>query len=212
MSELSPEERRRIYEEEKARVDAEDQARAEARAQIEAERAAKCESAAASTSSSTPKPRTSLLTWLVVAMLFVGAGVAAYPYLNPPDPRLKGHRPDEHLTSDVNRSYTYAEWIEEHPDVPVDQAVLHIVKGNSARIRELEAYITLTEFSKVPMGCKYSEVVKYWGRPGTQTAKNRMAGYTTEIYEWGNPDPGGTVVLMFQDGRLIQKNQAGLID
>ncbi len=68
--------------------------------------------------------------------------------------------------------------------------------------------ITLAVYERLEMGMSYSAVVALIG-PGREMGRNKAAGYETVLYQW---DAGllASVTLMFQNGKLIQRNQFGL--
>jgi hypothetical protein len=46
-------------------------------------------------------------------------------------------------------------------------------------------------------------------RAGKQLSRNELAGYTALMYSWQNPG-GSKMMVMLQNGKVIQKSQFGL--
>lgn len=69
--------------------------------------------------------------------------------------------------------------------------------------------IKLSEFASLKNGMTYKQVVKILGKEGTPTGDNELAGYKTEMYSWENSN-ASNIQCMFQNGKLMQKNQFGL--
>lgn len=69
--------------------------------------------------------------------------------------------------------------------------------------------LTYDQYAQLNAGMTYSQVVQIMGRPGRQVGAGNLVGIVTEAYSWQDPD-GGNMMVMFQNGRLIQKNQTGL--
>jgi hypothetical protein len=69
--------------------------------------------------------------------------------------------------------------------------------------------ITLSQFSRVQTGMTVQEVQSVMGDAGKLTVDQNIAGMTGQVYQWQNPG-GSNVIVQFQNGKVIQKAQAGL--
>jgi len=69
--------------------------------------------------------------------------------------------------------------------------------------------ITLSQFSRVQTGMSVQEVQSVMGDAGKLTVDQNIAGMTGQVYQWQNPG-GANVIVQFQNGKVIQKAQAGL--
>jgi len=75
------------------------------------------------------------------------------------------------------------------------------------------ATVTLSEFSKIQNGMTYEEVTQLLGGVGTMASEIGTKGsqfYTVGYTYKGEGLPGANVILMFQNGKLASKTQAGL--
>ena len=69
--------------------------------------------------------------------------------------------------------------------------------------------VTLRAYSKLKTGMNYTEASATIGCWGTEISRSDLAGYTTVMYSWQNPN-GSNMNVMFQNGRLVSKAQFGL--
>lgn len=91
-------------------------------------------------------------------------------------------------------------------------AVVEIQRRNEEAKRKqarLNAPVTLAEYSAIQTYMTYEEVADLLGKPGKEVSNSYIAGYSTVMYMWQNRD-GSNMNAMFQNGKLIQKAQAGL--
>jgi len=94
----------------------------------------------------------------------------------------------------------------------VSQEINRIVKDPFApsSIGRSEApVVTLAEYEQVREGMTYEQVRSIIGTPGQELSRSDLAGYTTVMYSWSNPN-GSNMNAMFQNGRLVNKAQFGL--
>lgn len=87
-----------------------------------------------------------------------------------------------------------------------EQALARVTPAPVATATPLK--LTLAVYERLEMGMSYSAVVALIG-PGREMGRNKAAGYETVLYQW---DAGllASVTLMFQNEKLIQRNQFGL--
>lgn len=69
--------------------------------------------------------------------------------------------------------------------------------------------VTLAEYEQIREGMTYEQVRTVIGTPGEELSRSDLAGYTTVMYSWSNPN-GSNMNAMFQNGRLVNKAQFGL--
>ena len=69
--------------------------------------------------------------------------------------------------------------------------------------------VTAEAFGGVEEGMTYAQVVEIVGAEGTAIGQSTLAGTTTVLYQWANPD-SSNMSAMFQNDALIGKTQAGL--
>lgn len=72
-----------------------------------------------------------------------------------------------------------------------------------------EPVITLSEFQSLSTGISPNDAKGIIGDYGTEISRSEVAGITTVMLSWQNPD-GSNANAMFQDGRLMMKAQFGL--
>lgn len=71
--------------------------------------------------------------------------------------------------------------------------------------------MTLSEYYELKMGMSYLEVCKIVGGYGRLTGENKIGGIHTELYTYeGEGRAGANVLLIFQNDKLVQKNESGL--
>lgn len=70
--------------------------------------------------------------------------------------------------------------------------------------------ITLADFEKIKTGMTYEEVVSIFGVKGEQLSENNVSPVSTTIYVWEGNGRVDQVTLVFQDNKLIHKQQMGL--
>lgn len=94
----------------------------------------------------------------------------------------------------------------------VSQDINRIVKdpfGPSSIDRSEPPVVTLAEYKQVREGMTYEQVRNIIGAAGEELSRSDLAGYTTVMYSWSNPN-GSNMNAMFQNGRLVNKAQFGL--
>jgi hypothetical protein len=69
--------------------------------------------------------------------------------------------------------------------------------------------VRLEQFFRIKTGMTYKQAASIVGSPGVESVRDAEAGILTVVYTWKNPD-GSNMSAMFQNGRLINKAQAGL--
>ena len=69
--------------------------------------------------------------------------------------------------------------------------------------------VTAEAFGGVEEGMTYAQVVEIVGAEGTAIGQSTLAGTTTVLYQWANPD-SSNMSATFQNGVLIGKTQSGL--
>jgi len=73
----------------------------------------------------------------------------------------------------------------------------------------LTNFATKDKYERIRNGMNYDSVREIMGGDGEERSRSVVAGISTAAYAWSNPD-GGNMLVIFQDGRLVQKSQAGL--
>lgn len=73
----------------------------------------------------------------------------------------------------------------------------------------LGAAVSLSNYGKIQVGATLDEVRAILGSEGQEAGNSELAGIVTTTYKWDGPGSSG-LRLMFQNGRLISKSQAGL--
>ena len=61
--------------------------------------------------------------------------------------------------------------------------------------------VTLSEYEQIRDGMGYGEVTTIIGTPGQELSRSELAGYSTVMYSWSNPN-GSNMNAMFQNGKL----------
>jgi len=69
--------------------------------------------------------------------------------------------------------------------------------------------ITMAKYEAALTGMTYTEVCGVLGTQGEESSRVELAGTTTVIYTWKNPD-GSNMNATFQKGKLVAKAQFGL--
>lgn len=69
--------------------------------------------------------------------------------------------------------------------------------------------VTMASYQQLQTGMSYDQAVAIIGSPGEEVSRNDIAGISTVMYSWSNPD-GSNMNAMFQDSALVQKAQFGL--
>jgi hypothetical protein len=69
--------------------------------------------------------------------------------------------------------------------------------------------VTKAQFDQLRDGMTYDQVKQLLGDPGEQIAHQNLMGLTDDMYRWTNWN-GSLMMLMFQNGRMISKNQFNL--
>lgn len=69
--------------------------------------------------------------------------------------------------------------------------------------------VTMAKFSVLQNGMTYSQAESAIGFAGSEVSRTNIAGITTVMYSWANPD-GSNLNAMFQNGELVSKAQFGL--
>ena len=68
---------------------------------------------------------------------------------------------------------------------------------------------TSAQYQRLQTGMSYSRVMEIMGQPGEEVSTNDIAGVETTAYQWRNPS-GSNMIVIFQNGELVSKSQAGL--
>jgi hypothetical protein len=69
--------------------------------------------------------------------------------------------------------------------------------------------VTQAQYDRIRDGMSYEQVLDVIGTDGQELSRSNMAGYSTVVYSWTNPN-GSNMNAMFQNDRLINKAQFGL--
>jgi hypothetical protein len=69
--------------------------------------------------------------------------------------------------------------------------------------------VTRADYESIQTGMGYQQVRSIIGTEGVELSRSDLAGYTTVMYSWKNPN-GSNMNAMFQNGRLVTKAQFGL--
>jgi hypothetical protein len=69
--------------------------------------------------------------------------------------------------------------------------------------------VTQAQYDRIREGMTYEQVLDVIGTDGQELSRSNMAGYSTVMYSWTNPN-GSNMNAMFQNDRLINKAQFGL--
>lgn len=72
-----------------------------------------------------------------------------------------------------------------------------------------EPTVTKAKYDAIATGMSYREACDALGESGEELSRNDLAGTTTVMYGWKNPD-GSNMNAMFQNDKLVQKAQFGL--
>ncbi len=94
----------------------------------------------------------------------------------------------------------------------VSQEINRVIKDpfGASSIRGSEPpVVTLAEYEQIREGMTYEQVRGIIGAPGQELSRSDLAGYTTVMYSWSNPN-GSNMNAMFQNGGLVNKAQFGL--
>ncbi|MFW5544102.1 MAG: DUF3862 domain-containing protein [Prevotella sp.] len=85
---------------------------------------------------------------------------------------------------------------------------IHMPDGSTKK--ENDSYITKKEYDKIENGMSYSKVVEIIGSDGELIAESSVAGYTSKSYSWYGVDGISNANIIFQNGKVASKAQAGL--
>lgn len=69
--------------------------------------------------------------------------------------------------------------------------------------------VSLSNYSKLQVGDTLEQARTVFGSDGQEAGNSEMAGVVTTTYKWDGPGASGAR-LMFQNGKLLSKSQAGL--
>jgi hypothetical protein len=69
--------------------------------------------------------------------------------------------------------------------------------------------VTMADYRVIKKGMSYKTVRGIIGADGVEISRSELAGTTTIMYSWKNPN-GSNMNAMFQDGALVTKAQFGL--
>ncbi len=81
--------------------------------------------------------------------------------------------------------------------------------GPSSIGRSEPPVVTLAEYEQIREEMTYEQVRSIIGDPGEELSRSDIAGYTTVMFSWSNPN-GSNMNAMFQNGSLVNKAQFGL--
>ena len=70
--------------------------------------------------------------------------------------------------------------------------------------------ITMEEFNQIQSGMSHDQVTSIVGDAGELSSSTDLVGIHTEMRMWDGPSPGANANVMFQNGVVISKAQAGL--
>lgn len=88
---------------------------------------------------------------------------------------------------------------------------IHNNTGLSTSTPENTSRVNMENYSRLQMDMSYDEAVEIFGKDGEEMSSTDIAGFKTVMYKWtGDSRLGANVVVMFQNGKLIQKAQYGL--
>jgi hypothetical protein len=74
----------------------------------------------------------------------------------------------------------------------------------------MDPEFSLEKFGSIRNGMSYGEVVAVIGFEGAESARNNIAGHETVAYVWHGQHTNANMNAMFQDGKLVSKAQAGM--
>jgi hypothetical protein len=69
--------------------------------------------------------------------------------------------------------------------------------------------VNMSHYGSVQTGMTYRHVVEIMCNYGTELSSSELGGINTSLYGWKNSD-GSNMSVMFQNGRVVMKAQAGL--
>jgi Domain of Unknown Function with PDB structure (DUF3862) len=71
--------------------------------------------------------------------------------------------------------------------------------------------VTKANFDRIKIGMSYSETVKIFGEEGMQTSTMKVNNRETTIFKWTMPDFSKYIDLHFENDKVIEKKQKGLM-
>ncbi len=72
------------------------------------------------------------------------------------------------------------------------------------------AALPLDSYTALKEGMTYDEVVRIVGAPGVERSRSAIGNTVTVLYAWQRRGSPGSMTVMFQNDRLVQKSQFGL--
>lgn len=84
------------------------------------------------------------------------------------------------------------------------------VTASHSRPVEVDTSATLAKYEQIEVGMTYEEVVKIMGTEGTQSTYVAVEGYETAGYIWEDKELFGYLIVIFDNGKVSGKSQAGL--
>jgi hypothetical protein len=69
---------------------------------------------------------------------------------------------------------------------------------------------SMADFLAIQPGMTLADVERTIGSPGTLVSQTDMAGYSSAIYSWDGDTVLATVMVMFENGRVVNKTEFGL--
>ena len=73
-----------------------------------------------------------------------------------------------------------------------------------------DSEITMDEFNQIRSGMSHDQVTSIVGGAGELSSSTDLVGIHTEVRTWDGPSPGANANVMFQNGVVFSKAQAGL--
>ena len=80
-----------------------------------------------------------------------------------------------------------------------------------ARETDSSKFLTKENFDRIKIGMTRAEVVGIFGDEGMQTSTMRVNGRETKIFKWATDDFSRSIDLYFENDKVIEKKQKGLI-
>ena len=79
-----------------------------------------------------------------------------------------------------------------------------------AKYAEANSSCTYEEYLSIEIGMSYEEVVRIVGSDGEQLSSVAIGGHTSTLFSWDGAKEFSSIVVTFQDGKVVSKAQFGL--
>lgn len=84
-------------------------------------------------------------------------------------------------------------------------------RKNAPAVSKGNSKINVTNFDQIRNGMKYQDVVNILGSEGEIIGDSDMSGIKTVMYKWNGEVSGSFIKVIFQNDKLIDKAQTGLM-